>query len=84
MATADEVLTNVIAKKTVDNTCVINTGLRTIAIPPQIKSLGVESDDGVLRVWFKIPATYCGIDLSTFKIRINYLNAKNEEGVYDV
>lgn len=84
MATADEVLANVITKTTVDNTFVINTDLRTITIPSQIKSLGVESDDGVLRVWFKIPATYCGIDLSTFKIRINYLNAKNEEGVYDV
>ena len=48
MATADEVLANVITKTTVDNTFVINTDLRTITIPSQIKSLGVESFTSVV------------------------------------
>lgn len=81
MATADELLSGV---SSVDNTFVIDSDLRTIRIPSNVTNLGVESDDEVLRVKFRMPSEYCGIDLSTFKIRINYLNAIGEGDVYDV
>lgn len=84
MATADEILARATGRSSTDNTFVIDSDLRTIIIPPGINNLGVESDDEVMRVRFKMPAIYCGIDLSTFKIRINYLNAKNEGDVYEV
>lgn len=69
---------------TEDTTLVIDEYLRTIQIPKSITNLGVESDDDVMRLYFKVPATYCGIDLSQFAIRINYRNAKNEGDVYEV
>ena len=67
-----------------DNTFVIDSDLRVINIPSGIRNLGVESDDEVMRVKFKMPGIYCGIDLSTFVIRINYLNAKAESDIYEV
>lgn len=81
MATADELL-NVVSD--VDKTLVIDSDLRTIIIPKSITNLGVESDDDVLKLEFQMPKTYCGIDLSNFKIVIHYLNAKAEGDVYDV
>lgn len=80
MATANELLA---AVSDVDKTLVIDSDLRTIVIPSSVKNLGVESDDDVLKLNFKMPGTYCGIDLSTFSIRINYLNANAEGDVYD-
>lgn len=62
----------------------IEHDLRTINIPSNIKLLGVESDDDVNRLWFAMPRTYCEYDLSTFGIRINYMNANNEGDVYVV
>lgn len=63
---------------------VVDNDLRTITIPPSIKSLGVSSDDGVLRLKFQVPR-YCGeFDLSEFKARINYLNAMKLGDVYKV
>ena len=81
MATADELLASV---NETDRTLVIDSDLRTIYIPADVKNLGVESDDEVTRVYFQMPSEYCGIDLSKFKIRINYLNGNNEGDVYDV
>ena len=81
MATADELL-NVVSD--VDKTLVIDSDLRTIIIPKSITNLGVESDDDVLKLEFQMPKTYCGIDLSNFKIVIHYLNAQAEGDVYDV
>lgn len=62
----------------------IDSSLRTIVIPPNVKNLGVVSDDDVMRVYFTMPKTYCEIDLSTFAIRINYLNAKGGPDLYKV
>ena len=69
---------------TVDNVLVINSDLRTIAIPEGVKHLGVEGDDGVLRLKFSMPRTYSGFDLSEFDIRINYVNANGDGDVYYV
>lgn len=81
MATAEELLSGSISQ---DKTFVVDNDLRTIIIPKSVPVLGVESDDDVNRVEFRMPATYCGIDLSVFEIKINYLNANAEPDVYEV
>lgn len=81
MATAEELLSGSVSQ---DRTFVIDSDLRTIIIPKNITNLGVESDDDVMIVPFRMPATYCGISLSAFKIKINYLNANAEPDVYEV
>ncbi len=63
---------------------VINDDLRTMQIPESITLLGVESDDDVNKISFRMPKEYCGFDLSTFEVRINYLNANNEGDIYIV
>ena len=83
MATAEELLAAAVSAAA-DKTLVIDNDLRTIQIPPSVKNLGVESDDGVLQLHFRMPATYCGLDLTTFQIRVNYLNAKGESDKYPV
>lgn len=65
------------------NTCVIDNDLRTISIPSGLKNLGVESDDDVLRIFFRMPKTYGEFDLEEFDIRINYKNG-NIGDVYAV
>lgn len=62
----------------------IDNDLRKISIPTSIRHLGVESDDGVLRLYFSMPKMCGDTDLSDFSIRINYLNAKGEGDVYIV
>lgn len=83
MATADELLAAAMEAEA-DKTLVIDNDLRTITIPPSVKNLGVESDDDVLRLHFRMPSMYGNIDLSTFKIRINYMNAQGTGDVYAV
>lgn len=80
MATADEILAAAIEAEA-DKTLVIDNDLRTIQIPAGIKNLGVESDDGVLWLHFRMPSMYGSIDLSAFRIRINYMNAQGEGDV---
>lgn len=81
MSSAYELLKSIVG---VDKTLVIDNDLRTIDIPSVIKNIGVEKDDEVLVLNFRMPATYCGFDLSKFEIRINYLNGNAEEDVYEV
>lgn len=81
MATADELLARLLD---IEDVLVVDANLRTIKIPTSITNLGVVSDDKVLKVRFQMPREYCGIDLSTFHIRVNYLNANDEGDVYDV
>lgn len=83
MSTIDELLLAA-AAETDDKTLVIDNDLRTITIPPSVKHLGVESDADVLRLQFRMPSTYGEIDLSTFAIRINYMNANGVGDVYVV
>lgn len=63
---------------------VIDDNLRTMTIPTDIILLGVESDDDVNKIPFKMPKEYCGFDLSQFEARINYMNAKGEGDIYIV
>lgn len=81
MPTAAELLNGV---NEVDKTLVVDNSFRTIKIPSSVPNLGVEYDDDVLRLDFKMPRYVSGTDLSTFPIRINYINAKGESDVYTV
>lgn len=67
-----------------DDTLTIDVNTRQIRIPAGITCLGVESDDDVNKVKWLMPRYYQDHDLSTFKIRINYENAKGEGDVYEV
>ena len=85
MATAEEVLqTMAETYAETDKVLTIDNDLRTITIPPGITNIGVESDDGVHRLHFRMPKQYGEFDLSEFDIRINYLNANNEGDKYAV
>ena len=63
---------------------VIDDNLRTMTIPSDIVLLGVESDDDVNKIPFQMPKEYSGFDLSTFSVRINYMNAHGDGDVYVV
>lgn len=62
----------------------IDGDLRTIDVPLDFGVFGVESDDDVLRVRFRGPRYYRGVDLSTFQIRVNVKNANDEDDAYMV
>lgn len=62
----------------------IDNDLRTITIPSTVKILGVESDDNVRRLNFQMPKAYGEFDLSTFAVRVNYMNANGEVDIYEV
>lgn len=79
---ADMTLEEALAAATVDSSTdsdilTISNDLRTITIPESIKNLGVESDEDVNRIHFKMPKTYKDVDLSEFDIRINYINGND-------
>ena len=61
---------------------IINDDLRTMQIPSSIVLLGVESDDDVNKIQFQMPKEYCGFDLSTFSVRVNYMNANGDGDIY--
>lgn len=88
MATAEEILTGAaetIPDAEVNNKVIrIDSNLRTMSIPAEFGPLGVESDDDVNKVQFEIPRYYGEIDLSTFEVRINYMNANGDGDIYDV
>lgn len=67
-----------------DKTLVIDHYTRTIIIPSGIKSLGVENDDDVLRLNFRMPRYLGTVDLYNFKIYVNYINAQGKDDVYEV
>ena len=83
MATAEELLRGT-SEGTVDKTLYVDFDTRTIVIPPSIHQLGVESDDDVKKLTFRVPRHYYDCDLSTFRIFINYMNAKKEGDVFEV
>lgn len=80
MATAQELL----AATGGNRILTINSDLRTISIPSDFGVFGVESDDDVLRVYFRGPRYYHDVDLSTFDLRVNIRNANGGEDVYPV
>ena len=63
---------------------VVDNNLRTVSIPESMSVLGVEHDDDVHRLYFKIPKMYGDTDLSDFDVRINYMNAAGDGDVYAV
>lgn len=62
----------------------VDNDLRTITVPGAVSLLGVESDDEVLRLNWKMPKDYGEFDLSEFDIYINYQNEKNDGDAYPV
>lgn len=82
MATAAELLAGMSTGD--DTTLVIDNYLRSIQIPKRITNLGVEHDDDVLTLNFKMPRYLDGIDLSNFSIRINYINANGDSDAYTI
>lgn len=81
MATAEQLLAEVTE---VDKKLYIDFDTRQILIPHSIHQLGVESDDDVKKLTFSVPKTYYDCDLSTFRIFINYMNARKEGDLFSV
>lgn len=79
MATVEELLATELA----DDILTIDLETRKISIPPSIRNLGVEYDDEVKQLYFSVPRYYDNVDLSEFSVRINYLNANAESGMYE-
>lgn len=52
----------------------IDNDLRTINIPSDTKLLGVVGDKGVNRLEIEMPAYYRDIDLSSYSVKIKYIN----------
>lgn len=89
MATADEILEQMennpeLYAADPEEICVIDNDLRTITIPSGLQTVGVESDEDVRRLNFRMPKQYGEVDLSEFNIRINFMNANNSGDVYAV
>lgn len=85
MATAEEILATMAEDTSeYEEVCLIDTDARTISIPNKLKIVGVESDEDVVRRTFRMPWQFGENDLSTFAIRINYLNAQGEGDKYTV
>lgn len=82
MATADELLSEEL--EVVEEIITTDWNTRVLAIPASITNLGVESDDNVKHLQFKIPR-HCGtIDLSEFIISVNFEDANGNGDVYPV
>ena len=84
MSLANDLLRNMTVEEEDDKTLVINHYTRSIIIPKSITTLGVENDDDVLRLEFRMPRYLGTVDLSKFSIRVNYINAEGEDGFYKV
>lgn len=72
MPTADEMLAGAVEEQYI----LVDLNTRLLNIPKSITNIGVESDDDVLRLPFKMPRYLGEFDLSEFKVRVNYLNAR--------
>lgn len=56
---------------------------RILEIPDELKTIGVENDNNVERIYFEIPRYFDEVnDLSEFTVYINYLNANQEPNKY--
>ena len=88
MTTADEILAGAVEVTsegaTQDKVLRIDNELRTISIPSTVKLLGVESDEDVNVIKFEMPRHYEEVDLSTFSVRVNYMNANGDGDIYKV
>lgn len=88
MATAEELLMGAAEPNAItesnEEILVADLTTRVISIPATLKILGVESDDDVKRLQFKIPRYYGEFDLFNFKIQINFENERRNGDVYSV
>lgn len=88
MTTADEILAGAVEVAsegaTQDKVLRIDNELRTISIPSNLTVLGVESDEDVNVIKFEMPRHYGEVDLSTFAVRVNYMNANGDGDIYKV
>lgn len=80
MPTAMDLLNNEVC----DDILVVDLESRRIIIPETVTHLGVESDDSVRILHFQVPRHTCGVDLSTFAVRVNYKNTSGTGGSYDI
>ena len=84
MATAKELLAAAAASgdETIEQILVADLDTRVISIPTTITNLGVETDDDVKRLQFRIPRFYGEFDLLNFDFQINYKNADDVGDIY--
>lgn len=80
MATIEELLAGIGN----DDFFTIDLASRAITVPSSVTNIGVESDDDVTRLYFKLPRRYHDNDFNDYGIRINYLNGNNEGDIYKV
>lgn len=81
MATAEELLSAISEESAA---LVVDLNTRVISIPASISVLGVESDDDTRRLRFEVPQFYQGLDLSEFKIQVNFSNARGKGDFYPI
>lgn len=60
---------------------IINTDLRTVTVPKELKDIGVVGDHYAETVYFECPRYFDGIDLSEKNCEIRYINAAGYEGI---
>ncbi len=88
MATADEILATMAeeaaATDQMAEVCTIDRCTRAVTIPEALRIVGVETDKDVTRRHFKVLCSYRGTNLSTFRIRIHFMNANKEKDIYYV
>lgn len=79
MATVDELLNST----TESQVCTIDSDTRVITVPACYKEFGVEADEKVNRIKFQCPKIVGdNIDLTTFNLYINYMNASGQYNAY--
>lgn len=79
MATVDELLN----ATTESQVCTIDPDTRVITVPSCYKEFGVEADEKVNRINFQCPKVVGdNIDLTTFNLYINYMNASGQYNAY--
>lgn len=88
MATADEILATMAeeaaATDQMAEVCTIDRCTRAVTIPEALRIVGVETDKDVTRRVFRVLCSYRGTNLSTFRIRIHFMNANKEKDIYYV
>lgn len=72
------------SKRVMTNIFRIDETLRHIKIPTNGRIAGVTGDKDVKNIDFVVNRYYNGLDLQSFSIKINYVNAKGEPNYYDV
>ena len=86
MASTEEVISTLLGDDYIHSSIqfLIDENMRTVTVPPEGVVLGVTGDKDVNRINFKMVRHYDGLDLSTFQIRINYVNANGDANYYQV